>query len=957
MRKNIQYSLLTILLLFLAILFTGCPLSPLTDLEAEQGQGTLSLMLKIPNYDLHEGENTVQKAIAPHTAFVDIYLNGKMVFHLDLANDPNDPNDQSVNQVSDNVWGIQVSVAAKTYSLIEVRLLDDQGTVLTSGAATNVTVSSDRDNTTPILISLVPHEDIITPLTVGLSLGAQAVSSSGMVFFSFPATADTGYDITLNPSSGQPDLYLFDPDGRRTGYERGTDYGYTEGVPVTITKLLDRTDTYYIAVYGWNASADFTIEVVVNSNPPSSGPSSEAVDYLEEAIDSATQENFDSALNSFSLAVAADPNYGPALVGYHAFDLFSITIDPDIVDTAVNTLGVADYPDSMNALFSNDWLEEIVMNKAIESTETMFLPNITGQEDCDGIFGDEPDGIINAPERGVAMLEFFVTHSSGFNTLFDPIITSLNSRLDAIIDSIQNLDPGMSISFSPDIFSDEMEYFDPFWATYMDWPTDDHGNALEITIGRAELLIIASQLQILQSILYMIQVYDFDLNDPDSGASLLPDYWDAYNPFDGTAWGDSPSYPGVSPALTNLLRPRTDSWQTSMAAAKDSFVGSLTNLKTAFQDILTDRDGFLASSGSPFIALLDMGDPNNPSTSEGWAIACEGLNVGINVADELLDSIEDPNAETLAILPLAMDPNDIFSYADANNWPTQITPGSSIGINLGVLFTDPLANLFEMETNGEPAWYKFDIGAEGLVPASSIDPMHSSLAFMRGPDISLGGLIPLENIDYIPRDDPNTKFDIDLSFDDVNGNSKWDPNETIHEAEFRPEVEGIIDITSGIDDGYEGDPVMFYNETDAPILEATDADLAKLTDGSTIPDLRNALAGLGSNYIDRYGSNHPLFFLDGSEAYFPVPASGAWHSLTPAGTSGVDHNGDPIVSCGSVWWMIGEELFENFIPPTPGPTSPPSPGPGPRPRPRPTPSSEGEGTEASPVTIYVDATN
>ena len=94
---------------------------------------------------------------------------------------------------------------------------------------------------------------------------------------------------------------------------------------------------------------------------------------------------------------------------------------------AANNLGIVGYPTSLQELFSPDWMERYIESYSywyydeygnyVESDDqwSIILPRIVGQENFDGVFGED-DGIIDPKEtRNVLGLIISVSHNKKFD--------------------------------------------------------------------------------------------------------------------------------------------------------------------------------------------------------------------------------------------------------------------------------------------------------------------------------------------------------------------------------------------------------------------------------------------------------------------------------------------------------------------------------------------------------------
>ena len=908
MKKLIAYTTAMSVLL-LALLLMGCR-NPLLgpSIGPGAGEGSCALRILVPNYDFHTATKGA-KAISPDSRVNEIYFDSVKVWESDLSSDW--ATDTASNGFFYTSWENTIKVPAGTYATVRVDLLDWRGgTVLTSGTASGVTVVP--GGVTEVHISLTPPPGMFTALTLGVSATGRSVNRESMVFFSFGATAGTGYDITVTPTLGEPDFYVFDPAGKRPGIEKGYDFAYTAdngngttgGVTTLTTYKVLTTGTYYIGVYGWKDYAQFGIVVSVNgaaiNRPaaPTPDPLTQVEILVKEAITALQDGDYETALSKFTLAYGLDPKYGPAFAGYNALYLMSTAVNPDIVNLARNKLGLVDYPNTMSELFSGQWMQEMVDAEGYEG----LLPRFEGQEAMDGVrAGDSPDGIIDFYERMIAFAQHFITHNNGFNSLADTVLGRLGDRLDFHMQQVLSMPSNLNMRFSWDMAFDDWETevvsYDPYNGASYRWPVDEHGNPLEIVVGKADLLLLASMLEMLEFLINTAKVYNFDLLDG-SGDSILIEYWNTFNPLDGTAPGSYTSE--TTPFLTEFLTPR-DTWAVYLGAAKEAFLDALSYIKNAFYEIKADppqRAGYFLSSTSTLPAIAD-----------NWATYRDIMEFAIKTIDEAVDSISDSEADDIFYFPIDAIGNENFDYYTFGNWPTSIVPGESVGVNLGTLFLNPLAIVLELGADGEPVWYKFNANPAAFSVLTSIEPTAPTppLAFCKLPDLTLGGIIPVANGDFVPRDDETTRVSLDMEFGDyAPNNGWWDPGEAITNVHVYPAIEGVINFyKNNIDLMYPGgDPVSFYTIDSAAAIP--DSELAQYAQPANYGALRTAL-GAVTNFP---GRPEPMFFLYDTQLYISAPAEIAWYSLAAAGTLETDPNGNSIRGTGSIWWWLLNQMYQ-----------------------------------------------
>ena len=959
----------------LILLFTaGCENlfnNPLKDAETE---GTLSLQLNVPNYQTHsESSDTQSRIISPDSRYLEIYadtdgiVDGEdLVYSNDLSDMWSGDENCSSNGFFYTTYSNDILLPSGTYTIV-AKLYDDSpgwpgdsgypsAVLVTTGEATDVTIGGGSGST--VNLSLTPPSDMFTPLTLGTT-DTGIANGGSMTFFTFEGTAGYSYKINLveDSSTGtfsKPDVYVFTPDGKRTGTVLANDNEKTngdlvgdilqtegvEGLPF-VTYDLPETGAYYIGIYGWEDGDEATsdnsaFEITVSQNatayqrPTESDPDPGTVEYyVDAAITNMENQNFESAIGNFSEALIVDnaessDYYGMAKMGYHMLYTFQAAVDPDMVDLAKNNLGIADYPSTMNELISGEWMQSFTNPDG----DPMLFPRITGQSDIDG------DGVVGMQERMLALIEFFVNNNTGVNTLSDTVLNTLNGTLDTHIQQIRNLDPDMNFVFKWDMMyespDDFVSHFDP-WdgeANYS-WPVDEHGNPIEIRLGKADLMLLASYLEMYKSYIYMTQVYNYD-----TGSQFLLDAWSTYNWYDGT-WVTDNTSSVDSPFLTDFLQPRT-TWSDSIADSKAAMLQALTDAENALYGIHMDRTVDVAGGEVPF--LLSSQSELSGIQSQ-WQYMRDMFQL---TTDEMIwrikDSINDPEVDQFFYMPMSIinPETDVTQYL--GNWPTALDVENdyNLAINFGRIWDIPFSNILELNEEGEPVYYDFVTNPANFTVISDIsDPSVSKFAYIRVPDVTFGGLTVQEMMSYLQMygmvDDPDTRVGVDINYSDSNDNNRWDwddansngvydsgEGEYIWSFDYIPAVEGVVDMNAyNVNTAFpDGNPISYYETETASLSEISaewfvDKYVNVTSDGEA---LLAALNEFETDYPDDVGTDMYLnyfAFLRGSEFFSGVPYFVAWQSFTSPGTTYTMSDGSTLTSHGSIWWtIIPRDVYE-----------------------------------------------
>lgn len=927
--KYVKSVILPVAILAALFMAAGCGNILNQQLDAES-DGSVQLTLNVPNYQSH-GDADSSRAISPDSRYIEIYFyNGALGTDRPAEADFGeslywDDDTSSSNGFFFTEYGSEFYVPAGSYDHLEVVMYDEDpymgtATELTTGSVSSVTVTGGTLN--QFYVGLTPPSGMFTALTLGGAAVDGMVGGGSMVFYSFDATAGTSYDISIDYHSdpsfdfGNPDIYVFEPTGARPGTVLATadngyvgDYLQTEGTPRTLTTYAAaQTGTYYIGIYGWiddynghDGSSDFSISVAASASdvtrPTPGSPASGSVGwYVDEAVTALENQDYTGALSSFTEALLVtdaetDPEYGVAFAGYNALQLMMGMVDPAVVSIARNNLGMVDYPTDINELLSGEWLQEYVSSDGW----TGLFPFITGQNDVDG------DGFVDEYDRFFALAEYFVNHNAGFAELVNPALNVLEGRVESTLQQIRGMAPDQIFQVTWDMVYDDLDeivtYFNS-WDGYADysWPVDGHGNPIDIIFGKAELQLIGAMGEMLKSYIHQAQVYELTLSQ-----TLLQEYWATYNPETGTAYDSPPSFSGGSPFVTGFLS-STDDWVDQLQASEDAFLAALSDVEAAIYDIKGGRPSvaeplFL----SPRSTLDDIADM--------WPDIQSGMNLAVEeVIWRVEDSVENG---TMMYFPLSLLSGDAMpdDYR-FGNWPTDfdIQTDPTIGVNYGRFFSAPFSGLLELDTNGEPVWYH-STGSPGFTELTSLTDPASTTTFMKVPDITLGGLIPIDDALFVPMDDPATQYGFEMDFDDTNSNGFWDAGEYVYWVDIYPAIEGLINTdVMNVSVEYPGGDAVGYYGTEPTILDIPDQRLVDdgyVADLATAADLKSYIDTDPFVQVETWGANlfagEPLFFLVGNSVYISVIGDIPFSSLNPQGTTGTGVWGDTITSTGSAW--------------------------------------------------------
>lgn len=635
------------------------------------------------------------------------------------------------------------------------------------------------------------------------------------------------------------------------------------------------------------------IPLIVGCQPPttdstttgSSGQDPVQAEALaNEAIAAMKAGDYETALSKFSQAVSLDSTNPKAVIGYSTLNIAAVVTDPTLVSTMKVNMGLTSYPATIADVLNPDsW---------VDSSGNPVIP-ITDQTNYDG----DPLGVIGFSDWGVSLAAFVVTHNTGLDFVPKTLNSALGSRVDAAIETIKSsVTDSMKFTITWDMIYDTQ----PTEGSGQ-WPyTTDH-QPMEFVMGKAELLTLAAVLEEIRFTLHFISVYSLSLPQ-------ISDYWDAFGPYAAT---DAPN-PTQKP-FTTLLQFTSDAAD-ELQAAKTSFAAGLSDVITAATSYISDRQGF-SLSGDPTVGIFD-GNMYDLSFAD-WAW---GVGVGKRGAEEVLNSVN--NNVDAYIVAHSIDPD---TFNPSTDWPTGITPGQSVGINYGLMFSSPLAlvgttGLVELASSGEPQFYLLNAGSSasfsnisGTGEINSGSPNFRNdptLAYLKVTDATGGGIVPTATLPIDNQSNVSGIKIINLVLSvDSNSNGKFDSGDTISSAVIQRSTSGVVRLTT------------IRQATDPSLEGYLKAGLAANTGNWGIQDLYTwcgdgnqsafitALQSLLSSSPANFRVSSPgAVVLDNTVTpnalYIGIPEFYAWMSLATSGTYATRPDGKGVLSQGSLYWYL-----------------------------------------------------
>jgi uncharacterized protein YjdB len=698
-----------------------------TRITATLGDLTDEIVVQV----VEEGQAVALTGITVEPATKEMVTGGS--FYLDVNLVPEGTTDA----------GIQFSSSDETVAFVTS---SGQVTAKAVGSAV-ITVSSLSDSTIAGTCTITvgeASEEAVTGISVSPSSESISIGEFFLLDVSF-VPAGTSAEITYSTSNANTATV--------------SDYGLVEGLgagTATITVTAVQPDGSNGAPITGTCSVD-----VIDT-------SSVAQSYFEWGLDALEEGDVDGAYNWFSLAVLSDPSHMGAIIGYTMLDLAYIAVDSDVRTFAQSQLGLSGYPATMQQVIDpEEWMDELawldddgmpiwgdggpgtIHVDDYGEIYSEFFPSVQGATDDDG------NGQIDMQERMFAMIENIVVNGNFLNDIVNLAITEMDERIDDAMTVITGLASDAYFELTFEMVSGGEPYDtngDDHWPNEI----DENNNPVPIRIGRSELLMIGAGLEQLRSFAYLAKT--INLNLP------LDEFWGAVDLENGGI--DFTAVSGIFAGV--FLRPRDDV-DASLQTAKDSMLAAI----GYYDDALSS---FILRNGTDF--YLDATNPTFAETNTGdgppkWSDLLSGFNFSLTFLDELAYSIENSTVMYVPINGWDFDGPVEFFQAYTSNWPTasdfMYTPssteaeftGTSVAVNPGLFYSDVqgIAALVEMDTFGEPAFYISD-GAGGFdpLPVDSTYDMNTDY-YLRSPDVTFGGAIPIDNLPFDDVAALNTWYD------------------------------------------------------------------------------------------------------------------------------------------------------------------------------------------------------
>lgn len=593
------------------------------------------------------------------------------------------------------------------------------------------------------VLSLGSCDDLIDLLLGEEGVDLTSVTPSGLAAGTVTATS---VSLTWNAVTGA------------TGYKvfRGVAASSLAQIAsVTSAAYTDTTvasdSVYYYAVNAFNADGSGPQCLAISVTTPQTASDTAAVN-VAVGISLLQQDppDIDGAMNQFALAAAADPSNAQAVLWNALMTLASKSVSPAMRSLASDYIGIVEYPTAMNDLFLGDdgppaWLTMQAVtgsyfeypyvgtgNGDYQWNDATMQHDYVGTGNGDRIrethlnYGMFPEIMIptgvssmDGDAATLAIQEYLMAlainvienNPTGFNDLVDHVVDDIiGSSIDQLVSSLQSIGDDAAIEVTYDMFTDNA----------LNWPQDANDNPVTLVFGKAEMLAIAGYLQSVKTLALMGKSVSL--------AFPAQQYWDALNPLDTDNQGlySGSQFPTAAflaavyalptPFSQGFLYARSDAALT-LADAKTAYLAAMDNFASACTQMIarTSTSIFTLSPGSPIDGFATQ-----------WTTYIKNyIRFAKVLAEKTAASVEDgtpmyvPTPRSSWYNGGNLDMNLVAAdLAYAANWPDgadegpYTAPPTAVAVNLGPMFANPLFAfdaLFEMDVNGEPVWYPFDV--------------------------------------------------------------------------------------------------------------------------------------------------------------------------------------------------------------------------------------------------------
>lgn len=440
-----------------------------------------------------------------------------------------------------------------------------------------------------------------------------------------------------------------------------------------------------------------------------------------KGLEALKKRDWDGALTQYSKSVESGKASSEGKLWWAALSASSLVIDSNIQEI-VGNMGITGYPTQLDEVLFSGNSRTIISNDIKSPFNNLAISN---SSDFSHLTDDKSTNDFCA-----LLYNIQKNYPDGLNGLFDSVIASTD-KVNEISKQLLSIPDDASITLEYSMFyPDNYTPMENGWLSEVD-PLTNEIQPAKLTVGKAEIYVLASTLELYRSIFLLLQT--ISLNTDFDG------YWGLFNPKDGTAYDfGSDNRPSNLKAGFN--------WSTIKSPLQDDFLSSRSDASS----ILAESKKHLAN----FISYLDASgklltsrdadskfffSPNNKNigTSE-WDKIITGQEFVSTLSSLLLKSLHE---NEVIFYPEDLNVKDINSlsyYKDINNWPS-----TGKGMVLGKFFEKPLftlENAFDMTENGDDfKFYVYD--GMDIVPAVKTDVARDAELYIKLNDITFNGFL------------------------------------------------------------------------------------------------------------------------------------------------------------------------------------------------------------------------
>lgn len=449
------------------------------------------------------------------------------------------------------------------------------------------------------------------------------------------------------------------------------------------------------------------------------GNSNDAGNWVEEMENG----DYDAALQAVENVIAGGSKEPETLLYASLLNMAALSTSEN-TQTFMRNAGFSNYPSKMGDLF------DFPMVNVGDETEPLLLPELRD---------DEGNVVTNFNDYLPTIVENLVTaYPNGFNAPVEGMISTYNIALVKVLSYLGNIPDDASIELTKEMILPEAAGMEDVW------PTDGEGNDLKFVIGKAEILLAMSSLELISGIINYVGSVDYTFP--------LGEFYNVYQvthspqPPEDFGVDDLPINP-----LRTLLQASPDA-SVYLDKSKQDIVNALGHLTEAVDLVLARTgDDFVISPG--FIYLEESSWPEEDTAA---------LNFIKTFVGRIKSSI---STGSTFFFPFDFFGNAVGYIEGTAAWPTKADWGvvgseepSALAFNLSALFDKPIIAIdtyFEIETTGEPTVFNIsDINNPDPVTEFSLadfndDTKPASDYAFKLKDCTLSGLFVDMPEDYI----------------------------------------------------------------------------------------------------------------------------------------------------------------------------------------------------------------